>query len=125
MAAAARRAAPEEACGLLLGRGPRVDSFVETANVAADPRRHFEIDPVDLLAACRAEREEGGLDLIGYFHSHPAGPPRPSATDEAQAARDGKVWAIGTPQGTIGWFISGPEGFEPLEPQLAPGPPEN
>ena len=124
MIAAARRAAPQEACGLLLGRGRRVDSFARTANVAADPCRQFEIDPVALLAACRAERE-GGPELIGYFHSHPAGPPRPSATDEAQAARDGRVWAIGTPQGDIGWFISGPRGFEPLEPPPVPGSPEN
>ena len=124
MTAAARRAAPDEACGLLLGRGQRIDSFVETANVAPDPRHQFEIDPLRLIAACRAERE-AGPELIGYYHSHPAGPPRPSATDEAQAARDRKVWAIGTPQGDIGWFISGPDGFEPLEPHLTPGSPEN
>ena len=124
MTAAARRAAPDEACGLLLGRDMHIDSFVETVNVAPDPRRLFEIDPVHLIAAHRAQRE-GGPELIGYYHSHPAGPPRPSATDTAQAASDGKVWAIGTPKGDIGWFISGPSGFEPETPRMTPGSPEN
>ncbi len=124
MTAAARRAMPEEACGLLLGKDWRIDSYVAAANVAADPLRHFEVDPARLLAAYRTQRE-GGPVLIGYYHSHPAGPPRPSATDATQAARDGKVWAIGTPQGEIGWFISGPAGFAPVTPRLVPGSPEN
>lgn len=124
IAAAAHRAAPREACGLLLGQGSRIDAFSETANVAPDPRRHFEIDPAVLIAAHKAERA-GGPRLIGYFHSHPSGPPQPSATDESQAARDGRVWAIATPGGEIGWFISEAAGFVRLRPLIVPKLPEN
>ena len=56
MIEAARSALPQEACGLLLGAGGRVERFERTANVAADPHRHFEIDPKALIAAHKAER---------------------------------------------------------------------
>lgn len=117
IAAAANRAAPHEACGLLLGRGWRIDRADETANVAPDPRRHFEIDPAVLIAAHKAERA-GGARLIGYFHSHPSGLPEPSAIDKAQAARDGRVWAIATPDGKIGWFASEAAGFVRLRTRI-------
>ena len=91
--AEAARAAPEECCGLLLGRQDRIDEARSAANVALDRRRRFEIDPQALVDAHRAARA-GGPELIGYFHSHPAGPAGPSATDRAQASGDGSVWAI-------------------------------
>lgn len=116
LSAAARRAAPNEACGLLLGRGGRIEEVRETANVARDPRRRFEIDPAALIAAHRDERA-GGMALIGYFHSHPAGAAEPSATDRAEAAGDGRVWAIIGADGTIGWFVNGPDGFSAFHPQ--------
>ncbi|OYX59908.1 MAG: hypothetical protein B7Y88_15990 [Sphingomonadales bacterium 32-64-17] len=78
--AEAARAEPEEACGLLLGADGRVLEARPAANVAQDKTRHFEIDPVALIDAYRAERG-GGPRLIGYYHSHPVGPPEPSATD--------------------------------------------
>ncbi|HZF46665.1 MAG TPA: M67 family metallopeptidase, partial [Sphingomonadaceae bacterium] len=77
-------AAPEEACGLLLGTEGWVTEARPAANVAQDKARHFEIDPVALIAAHRAERN-GGPRLIGYYHSHPSGSPEPSATDREQA----------------------------------------
>jgi desampylase len=119
MTAAARMAVPDEACGLLLGQGGHIDAFRATANVAPDPARHFEIDPAALIAAHKVERA-GGKRLIGFFHSHPTGLPEPSATDRAQAARDGRVWAIATPDGAIGWFVSDMAGFMPLVPQILP-----
>lgn len=119
MTAAAGMAVPDEACGLLLGQGTHIDAFRPTANVATDPARHFEIDPAALIAAHKVERA-GGKRLIGFFHSHPTGLPEPSATDRAQAARDGRVWAIATPDGAIGWFVSDMAGFMPLVPQILP-----
>ncbi|HTG37562.1 Mov34/MPN/PAD-1 family protein [Sphingomonas sp.] len=91
--AAARAAHPLEACGLLLGAGERVEQASVAANVAASPRDRFEIDPAHLLAAHRAARG-GGLGIQGYWHSHPNGDPRPSATDAAMADPDGRLWAI-------------------------------
>jgi len=112
MLRAERLAAPAEACGLLLGTGSHIQSAVETANVADDPLRHFEIDPVRLIAAHRAARA-GGPGIIGYFHSHPNGLDRPSATDQASAAGDGRVWAI-MARGRITLWKDAPSGFEPL-----------
>jgi proteasome lid subunit RPN8/RPN11 len=82
-----------ERCGLLFGDAARVAGATLCANVAADPARTFEIDPAALFAALREERR-GGATLIGYWHSHPSGDVRPSATDAAMAAPDGKLWLI-------------------------------
>lgn len=110
--ALAAAAHPLEACGLLLGRGERIETVRPCANVHPTPATHFEIDPVALVEAHRAARA-GGARVIGYWHSHPAGPPEPSATDRAMAAGDGKVWAIVT-AGAVGWWRDAPGGFEPL-----------
>lgn len=92
MRTAARASQPDECCGLLLGHEV-IEEVLPTRNVAPEPRRRFEIDPQALIDAYRAARA-GGPQVIGYYHSHPAGPARPSATDRAMAAGDGRVWAI-------------------------------
>src|SRR5687768_15808559 len=79
--------APREACSLLFGEPHAITSFQATENVAEDPERRFEIDPVALFAALRAERA-GGPKIIGYWHSHPSGDATPSVTDAAMAAPD-------------------------------------
>jgi desampylase len=89
----AARAHPRECCGLLLGRGNHVALAQPAANVHPEPERHFEIDPKALIAAHRAARA-GGLELLGYYHSHPNGHAEPSASDRAAASGDGRIWAI-------------------------------
>lgn len=89
----AAKAAPEECCGLLMGQGGRVESAILVANVADDPLRYFEIDPVALIAAEKAARS-GGNAIIGYFHSHPNARAEPSQTDIQSAANDGRIWLI-------------------------------
>lgn len=116
--AEAARAHPAEACGLLLG-APVIEQAVPAANVHPVPLTHFEIDPVALIAAHKAERA-GGPALAGYWHSHPKGPPEPSATDRAMAGRDGRVWAI-SGQGRVCFWRDGPDGFESLSTTLADG----
>ncbi|MBB5280093.1 M67 family metallopeptidase [Pacificimonas flava] len=105
----AAAAAPEEACGLLLGEGTRIDTALPAANVAAEPKRHFEIDPQALFAVQRAARS-GGSALLGYFHSHPSGDIAPSVTDAARAAPDGRLWIIAAP-GAIGAYVTGETGL--------------
>lgn len=83
----------DEVCGLLLGRGDHIEAICPAANVAPDPTRHFELDPVVLIAAHRAARV-GGLRISGHYHSHPSGVAVPSATDAASAAPDGSLWLI-------------------------------
>ena len=109
----AAEAAPLEACGLLFGDARAILEAERCANVADEPATHFEIDPVALFAALRAERA-GGRRIAGYWHSHPSGEPVPSATDTAMAAPDGKLWLIVAGE-RIGAWRAGPDGFEPLK----------
>lgn len=117
--AEAARAAPREACGLLLGRAGRVLRAQPAANVHPDPLRHFEIDPAALIAAHRAARE-GGEELLGYYHSHPAGHPLPSATDCEHASGDGRAWAIAA-GGEVRFYRDGEQGFHLLPTRLVAG----
>lgn len=117
MLAAARAAHPREACGILLGEGAAIAQMREAANVHPAPERRFEIDPEALIDAHRAARL-GGPQIVGYFHSHPAGAPEPSATDAAQAAHDGLVWAIAG-GGEVRLWRDEPGGFRALSYRAA------
>jgi proteasome lid subunit RPN8/RPN11 len=74
---------PLEACGLLVGRGDRVERFVACTNDAASARV-YTIPPKELLHAERAA-DDDGLEIIGVFHSHTHSEPYPSPTDVDQA----------------------------------------
>jgi proteasome lid subunit RPN8/RPN11 len=111
MRAEARVSSPEECCGLLLGRGT-IDEALPVANIHPDSRYRFELDPQALIDAHRAARA-GGPQVLGYYHSHPAGPAEPSATDRAMAAGDGRVWAIVGADDVTFWHDE-EAGFAPL-----------
>lgn len=108
----ALRAHPDECCGILLGDGENITAALPARNVHSTPRTHFEIDPQVIVDAHRAARD-GGPQVLGYYHSHPAGPPHPSATDRAEAAHDGRIWAI-ICEDAIGWWRDTPDGFTEL-----------
>ncbi len=89
---------PEECCGLLLGRsdpdGNHVQALYPVANRHGEQReRRYTIAPDDYLAAERAARQQG-LDVVGFYHSHPDHPARPSATDLAEATFPGYTYVI-------------------------------
>jgi proteasome lid subunit RPN8/RPN11 len=90
---AAAAASADEICGLLLGRGDRIEHAVACRNLAKTPGTRFELDPAALLAAHRAARV-GGPAVLGHYHSHPSGDARPSPRDAADAAPDGSLWLI-------------------------------
>ena len=115
----AATAHPCECCGLLLGQGARVLEIRAVANVHAQPERHFEIDPAALIAAHRAARG-GGLQVLGYYHSHPNSRAQPSATDRALANGDGRIWAI-VAGGAVTWWRDLPSGFEALSTRFVAG----
>ncbi len=119
MIAASNDAAPQESCGLLLGDARTIEHATPVANVAAEPLFRFEIDPGALIAAHRAERA-GGMALVGYFHSHPVGHPRPSATDCEHASGDGRLWAIVANDETTLWRDT-PQGFASLSYDVIDG----
>jgi proteasome lid subunit RPN8/RPN11 len=80
----ARDGYPHEVCGVLLGRAHGLErrqatDVFATANVDAS-RDRFRIDPREVLEADTLARERG-LELVGFYHSHPDAPARASATD--------------------------------------------
>jgi proteasome lid subunit RPN8/RPN11 len=77
--------APDEACGLLVGRDRRVEVFVPCRN-ADRSSRTFSIGPDGWRAADEAMAAGDGLAVIGVVHSHTHTEAYPSATDVAQAA---------------------------------------
>lgn len=79
-----KRCAPLEACGLLAGRDDQVEAVLPVLNQAQSPVR-FVMEPREQLRAFDWIQAQG-LELVGIFHSHPAGPDTASATDIAQAA---------------------------------------
>lgn len=87
----ARSGYPFEACGVFLGRpagaGPAVvEDVVPVENRETEkPRVRYQIAPKDLIRIDREARERG-LEILGYFHSHPDHPARPSETDRQRAA---------------------------------------
>lgn len=80
----ARKCAPQEACGLLFGRGDVVAKVWPMANIAIHPEQTYRILPQDFIQTLK-QLEADGLELIGIFHSHPRSAPRPSATDIREA----------------------------------------
>lgn len=103
LVAQAEAVAPHECCGLLLGAGQIITAIQPARNVHCHPATYFEIDPATVVAAHRAARA-GGPQVLGYYHSHPAGPPEPSLTDRTMAVQDNKVWAI-VGRGEGGWTV--------------------
>jgi proteasome lid subunit RPN8/RPN11 len=76
--------APLEACGLLAGKNGQVEKVLLVRNQARSPVR-FVMDPYEQLQAFEW-MDSRGLELVGIFHSHPAGPETVSATDIREAA---------------------------------------
>lgn len=91
----AEAANPGECCGLLIGSGEQdvqVDRVVPAENQASDPHR-FLIDPqvqFDWMRKLRGTEHS----IIGHYHSHPNGEPKPSVYDGQMAHEDGQVWLI-------------------------------
>jgi proteasome lid subunit RPN8/RPN11 len=82
---------PHECCGILLGtmdidKDERVvKTVIRAGNTRLDSlHNRYNIDPKELIAAQKQART-AGLDIVGFYHSHPDHPPRWSPTDLAEA----------------------------------------
>ena len=80
---------PHECCGILLGQatahGNAVRQILRAGNTRTDSAHNrYHIAPEELIRAQR-EGREAGLDIVGFYHSHPDHPARWSATDFAEA----------------------------------------
>ncbi len=82
----AGEAHPHEACGLLAGRPGSGDvTRYHPARNALGSRSAYEVDPEDLVRIVFAIEADGD-ELAAIFHSHPATPAVPSASDIRDAA---------------------------------------
>lgn len=75
----ARREAPLECCGLLIGTGDEIVESRPARNLEASAVVYL-VDPQDHFAAIRYARVRG-LTILGAYHSHPRSPAQPSPTD--------------------------------------------
>jgi proteasome lid subunit RPN8/RPN11 len=72
---------PHECCGALVGKDDIVTTVVALPNTTEEgPRRRFLVRPSDYRQAERRATEMGG-ELLGFYHSHPDHPARPSQYD--------------------------------------------
>ena len=78
---------PNEICGIMVGpRGEgRVTEVRRARNIIVDRSRdRYEIDPRDHIRIQR-EADADGLDIVGYYHSHPDHPAQASRFDTERA----------------------------------------
>lgn len=80
----ARREAPKECCGLLVGQGRSIERIVETGNAAEMPGTRYLVDPRAHFAVIR-ELRTTTREIVGAYHSHLASPARPSPADIERA----------------------------------------
>ena len=72
---------PHECCGALIGRDGVVAEILALPNTTEEgPRRRFLVRPSDYREAERRATELGA-ELLGFYHSHPDHPARPSQYD--------------------------------------------
>ena len=88
----AAAAYPAEGCGVLVGTlgdgGIAVDEVTSGRNLREDRAQdRYELDPGAIVAAERSARQRG-RDIVGFWHSHPDHPARPSAFDTERAWED-------------------------------------
>jgi proteasome lid subunit RPN8/RPN11 len=77
----ARSGAPDEVCGVIGLKDGRIVSLVPARNAAGTPRVRFTFDDDGYRRVIEVER--AGYE-VGIFHSHPASPAYPSATDRGE-----------------------------------------
>ena len=85
----AAAAYPSEGCGVLVGSAGddgavSVRSVSAARNLSERGRDRYELDPLAIVRAERAARE-AGLDVVGFWHSHPDHPAEPSRLDTERA----------------------------------------
>jgi len=124
------RAYPNECCGALLGvagddgaRQVRTLLGLDNRREGETARTRFLITGEDMIWAQKQARAQG-LDIIGFYHSHPDHPARPSEFDR-EHAWPGYSYIIvavagGVPQEATSWVLADDRSrFDP-EPMQSP-----
>lgn len=83
---------PYEACGLLGGKGGKVEKVYPLPNAEKSPFR-YRAEPEAQFRAMQ-EIEEMGWEIVGIYHSHPSSFPYPSVLDIEMAYYPEAVYLI-------------------------------
>ena len=89
---------PHECCGIMLGKtsddGLQVAALIRAGNTRTDSAHNrYNIAPIELVKAQREARTQG-LDIVGFYHSHPDHLAQWSQTDFAEAHWFGCAYVI-------------------------------
>ena len=104
---------PKEACGILLSHSEKPQHITEsrpTKNATAeDQATRYLVDPLEFLEV-EKWAEERGLDICGFYHSHPDHPSSPSEYDR-NSAWEGYLYLILSIKGSTfndarAWFYN-------------------
>lgn len=88
--------APEEICGLIVGRYGIAEDVYPITNILHSPNR-YRMDPVEELRVLQTI-ELNDWELLAIYHSHPKGPSFPSETDIAEITFPNVIYLIWAPQ---------------------------
>jgi proteasome lid subunit RPN8/RPN11 len=125
------RHAPDECCGVLIGRPVEGEVEVREAHAVpnvweGDRSNRFALDPHEHLRLQRESRERG-LSVVGFYHSHPTGSTEPSAFDAELAWPDCLYLIVSLQDGKPGragaWRFAGgndPGSFVPVALKVVP-----
>lgn len=84
-----RAAYPNECCGFLVGRdvegAAQVLEVVPAVNTREDSPRNRYLIPPEVFARVQRDAAAQGLDIVGFYHSHPDVEARPSTFDREHA----------------------------------------
>ncbi len=89
---------PHECCGIMMGKAVddeiSVVGLIRAGNTRTDSAHNrYNIAPQELIKAQR-EGRKAGLDIVGFYHSHPDHPAQWSQTDFAEAHWFGCAYVI-------------------------------
>lgn len=87
-----RNAYPNEACGILAGRGNKVRKVYAITNIENSPVSYF-MDSREQFKIMKDIRENN-LSMLAIFHSHPSSPAYPSGKDVSLAFYEDVVYII-------------------------------
>jgi proteasome lid subunit RPN8/RPN11 len=100
---------PDECCGALIGHAgpaPSVVTVVPLPNQTEEgPRRRFLVRAGDYRDA-EAQARASGAELLGFYHSHPDHPARPSQYDLDHAWPNLSYVIVAVDRGTPGAVAS-------------------
>lgn len=114
-----------EICGLVGGRDGHPVTCYPVRNASPDPACRYVLDPAEHIVSLRRMRERGE-ELFAIFHSHPAAPAEPSATDLELASYPDALYLIISlnTKGVLelrGFRIAGLQGVSEMELLLDQG----